>query len=237
MSGDGSERVLDWRKSADPRNSFFPVSAVLPSRVGRRVRRWRAGPVLDQGAEGACVGFGWTGELMSTPVGVKIAVPDAFARQVYRLAQRIDEWPGESYSGTSVLAGAKVVARNGYVLGYRWATSVDDVVSSVVEFGPVVIGVPWTAPMFHPRPSGIVDIDGGVLGGHCVVITGYHPGQRFKGEGWLARHEVLRFRNSWGTGYGRGGDGYFRVADFETLLADGEACVPMLREFGTGGVG
>jgi hypothetical protein len=63
---------------------------------------------LDQGKEGACVGFAWSHELAAYPV--RVEVDDEFARsKIYAEAQKIDEWPGEAYHGTSVLAGAKVV--------------------------------------------------------------------------------------------------------------------------------
>lgn len=50
-------RTFDVQPTADPRSEAWPVqtllAAVAPSRVPRR-RIWKRGPVLDQGAEGAC---------------------------------------------------------------------------------------------------------------------------------------------------------------------------------------
>ena len=38
-----------------------------------------------------------------------------FARGIYKQAQTLDEWPGDDYEGTSVLAGAKAVQAEGYM--------------------------------------------------------------------------------------------------------------------------
>lgn len=236
------QRTLDWQSQHDPRSRSFPIRATIGEQVRRRYRQWGSPRErLDQGYEGACVGFGWTHELLASPARVRIdaahGTPDTFARNVYRTAQRIDEWPGESYDGTSVLAGAKVVRSMGYINGFRWAFGIDDVLDTLCApardgGGPVVLGIPWFESMYETRPGGLVEVDGDLVGGHCLILTGYHPGMRIRQEGWLNRFEVVRWRNSWGRGYGRAGDGLVRVEDLERLLDSrfqAEACVPIGR--------
>jgi hypothetical protein len=234
------ERALDWRSFHDERSLDYPVREVLPPTVPRRKRSWQAHKQrLDQGREGACVGFGWTAELQAQPSvvggpGGQIAGQTAqyFATWVYRQAQQVDDWPGEDYEGTSVLAGAKVVQGQGFIDQYRWAFSIDDVLDALVEIGPVVLGIPWFESMYETRPSGLVEVDGRLVGGHCITLTGYHPRMRLRGEGWTRRFEVCRWRNSWGEMYGRKGDGYILVEDLERLLwgrYGGEACIPIDR--------
>jgi hypothetical protein len=91
----------------------------------------------DQGSEGACVGFGCA-RAMSIVDRKRFA-----AREIYLAAQRVDEWPGESYSGTSVRAGVDIlrtvgasVVRGGRtgtpkpehgIAVNRWATSMADI--------------------------------------------------------------------------------------------------------------
>ena len=93
----------------------------------------------DQGSEGACVGFGWS-RAMSLFNRLRYD-----ARWLYHEAQKIDEWPGEDYDGTSVRAGGEILRTVGHrqiygtqgktrpvglshgIAAYRWATSVDDV--------------------------------------------------------------------------------------------------------------
>jgi hypothetical protein len=57
----------------------------------------------DQGQEGACVGF--AASRMMTLLNRE----RYDGRLLYKHAQRIDEWPGEAYSGTSVPAGMDVL--------------------------------------------------------------------------------------------------------------------------------
>lgn len=225
-------RKFDWRPRFDPRSRNYGISTLLGS-VADEPRTWTPGVVLDQGSEGACVGFGWTGELLASPRPYPVSplVANAYALGVYRAAKQIDEWEGDAYSGTSVLAGAKVIANTGAITEYRWAFSIDEVRDAVVAEGPVVIGIPWLSGMYDTRPSGLVDVSGQIVGGHCILITGYHPHMRIKGEGWLARHRVFRWRNSWGPGYGINGSGLIRYDDLAGLLAQqGEACVPVGRK-------
>jgi len=224
-------RVLNWRSNHDERSRDFPIRTKLPATVARKHVFWRGGRFrTDQGREGACVGFSWTNELMARPNVVKLPDPNAFGRLLYHSAQTLDVWPGENYEGTSVLAGAKAAQKAGYIGEYRWAFGVDDVVDALCANGPVVVGIPWLDGMYDTRSSGLVDVSGDVVGGHAILLTGYHPGIRLWGEGWRNRFEVVKWRNSWGSSYGRNGDGYIRVEDLARLLADqGEACVPMRR--------
>jgi hypothetical protein len=199
--------------------------------TNRTVRMWRQGTVLDQGSEGACVGFGWTAELLAKPFSPlsqpSAAVGQNKALEIYRAAKGIDEWEGEDYSGTSVLAGAKVVKASGYIGGYRWCFGIEDVRDAVLNLGPVVIGIPWYEDMYYTRPSGLVKVGGKQVGGHCITLTGYHPSLILDGK----VRPVFRWRNSWGLGYGIKGSGFIEYNDLAALLSGtgGEACVPLDR--------
>ena len=197
----------------------------------RKPKLWRAGTDrLDQGREGACVGFAWAGELAATPNPVHLGDGNQYARELYRAAQRLDVWPGEAYEGTSVLAGAKASQAAGYIGEYRWAFSMDQIIDALITVGPVVIGTPWLSGMYQTRPSGLVEAVGDVVGGHAILLTGYHPAMRIRGEGWTKRHEVIKWRNSWGAEYGHKGDGYITPEALSALFDRRvEACVPTIR--------
>lgn len=233
MLESGIDPRLDWQPRHDPRSLNYLVRDTLTVTETYYPKFWDMGAVLNQGREGACVGFGWTGELLASPRPHLVSEQrgNEYARQYYYRCKEIDEWEGVDYEGTSVLAGAKVARELGYIPEYRWAVSIDDVRDSVITKGPVVIGIPWLSGMYDTRPSGLVDVSGDTVGGHCILLTGYHPSMRIPGEDWHARFEVFRWRNSWGTSYGKSGTGLIRMEDLRDLLARwGEACVPVGRK-------
>jgi hypothetical protein len=132
--------------------------------------------------------------------------------------------------GASVLGGAKAVQALGLIGEYRWAFSMYEVMAAIVNEGPVVIGIPWLEGMYQTRPSGLVEVTGRQVGGHCITLIGYHPNMRITGEDASKRYEVFRWVNSWGTSYGKNGTGLIKVEDLARLLPNvGEACVPMQR--------
>lgn len=231
------ERTFDWRSSNDPGKERFPyMASAAPVPTPTKQKEW-AGPYvrLDQGREGACVGFGFTDEALSTPNRVRppesgskgaitVDVANRFALKWYHTAQGVDEWPGSDYDGTSVNAGAKTAKAWGYVDEYRWARNMDDLRAAVANEGPVPIGIPWYSNMYRTTSEGLVVVGGDIVGGHCILVNGWYP--RRNGV------ETYRWLNSWGPGYGKNGMGWIKATDLETLVfgttpqyGQGEACV------------
>lgn len=223
---------LDWRSSHDERSKNYSIRSLIGNiKIKKEKRMWQEGVVLDQGSEGACVGFGWMGELLAEPASPDeqpdVDFANDLANSYYKRAQKIDQWPGEDYEGTSVLAGAKIIKEEGFIKGYRWCFGIDDVRDALITTGPVVIGIPWRQGMYSTKSNGVVSVTGKEVGGHCLVITGYDPEFKIGSK----TYEVFRWRNSWGNDYGINGSGYIRVSDLEKLLAKtGEACVPIGRK-------
>jgi hypothetical protein len=212
---------LDRRIQYDPRSRNFAIREVVGDRPLRGYT-WavKDRPRLDQGREGACVGFGWTGELLDRPKPYH-GLDDSFANLVYHEAQQLDEWPGDDYEGTSVLAGAKVLQARGLIAEYRWAFSLDDVLRALGHAGPVVMGTWWWSGMFDPDPDGFVRPTGSREGGHCYELYGTTSGRRT---------QFVRLVNSWGAGWGQNGTALISWDDLDRLLHDeGEACIPLGR--------
>lgn len=212
-------RTFDWVPRFDEASRDFPVR-LDTSEI--RTRYWRTGIQLDQGAEGACVGHGIVGALEASPKRAGLPRPQASAFGFYRLAQHLDQWAGENYSGTSVLAGAKVAVDTGLISEYRWCFGLDDVVKTVANVGPVVMGLSWKDTMMDVPPNGLLDCSGNNVGGHCLLATGVGVGRRFDGVGTF---DVVRFKQSWGADHGANGSVYMKFEDLESLIAQGgEAC-------------
>src|SRR4051812_7874153 len=114
---ESTDRRLDAVKQFDRRSRSYPIREVLTDRQrGLRSYGWECSARLNQGNEGACVGFAWAQELAAAPAEAKVNAK--LALRIYEDARKVDEWPGERYSGTSVLAGAKVVKVMGYMEEY-----------------------------------------------------------------------------------------------------------------------
>lgn len=230
------DRVLDWEPKHDPKSREFPIRASLQVAPRLRNKLWKVGPTLNQGREGACVGFGWTAEALTTPVPVdltKVAAdiprdPTAYALSVYKAAQKLDNWEGEDYSGTSVLAGAKVLREHGLIKEFRWAFSVDDVINTILSKGPVVLGIEWRSGMYSTTDSGVLLTTGKTVGGHCITAVGFeHKSERLGGE------DGIILQNSWGNRWGKDGLAVIKVTDLAELLSKhGEACVASKRSYG-----
>lgn len=209
---------LDRVPKFDERSRNFPIRELVPSKKPRSYT-WRCDTYLDQKAEGACVGFGITHELIARPV--KVTDLDAnFARKLYFDAQRIDEWqggayPGASpfYEGTSVLAGIKVAKSQGWFEQYRWSFSIDDLILGIGYNGPAVLGLAWTQGMFSTDNNGYIRPTGYLMGGHCIMCCGVN----------LKKNRFV-LHNSWGTNWGVDGKCYVDIDDMKQLLSwDGEA--------------
>jgi len=226
---DGSQ-VQDARLARlihfDERSRSFPIRKAVAGKKPRGFT-WSCSKWLDQGTDGACVGFSMAHELIARPAVVTKGITERFAKEnIYWEAQKIDPWDGGSYpgaspqyEGTSVLAGIKVLQGLGYVREYRWAFSLEDLVLAVGYCGPAVLGIPWYDGMFDVAPCGFVHVSGKVAGGHAILCNGVS-----------AKERTFTLHNSWGKSWGRNGEARISWDDLGRLLdEDGEAVIPTVR--------
>ena len=204
----------------DQRSRGFALRGLLGAApVQRRTQVWapRAEP-LDQGREGACVGFALAGELAAQPW--THTVDNAFARSLYEHARTEDRAMGNRWAaGASLLAGVKACRRLGLISEYRWSFGIDDVIDALIGHGPVVLGVNWYEGMYATGSNGLLEVSGRKVGGHAILAFGYmvhHP---------VIGGDVVLLHNSWGRRWGFKGVGYMKPAALASLLDDrGEAC-------------
>lgn len=206
------DRLVEY----DEKSREFPIRTLVADKA-RRSYTWSVGVSLDQGNEGACVGFGWAHELAAKPFVHPMT--NDLALGLYHLAQTLDQFPGENYEGTSVLAGAKAVQAHNWMTEYRWAFGENDLALAVGYKGPAVLGCNWRTGMDNLVTDKAgrrwASVSGDIRGGHCFITHGYSvPLNAYKC--W----------NSWGAP----SEFYISVPDMVKLLADqGEACVPVVR--------
>lgn len=223
--------ALGRRPSFDERSRLYPVRAVLPARAPRSRVLWNRGEQLDQNPKPACTGFSAVTEALASPVRVDLRRTEwstwsayDLAMMVYLEAQKIDEWPGEDYDGSSVIAAVKIMVRLGFYTGYRWGFGGDDLRDTLLGHGPAPIGIPWRGDMFSPDSAGRIHATGQVEGGHAICANGYRPVP-------AQNHGDVHLQNTWGRW---GVDGGCWIDEFELrgLLADdGEVCVPVGRSY------
>ena len=210
-------RSLGRLPEFDERSRNYPVRTLLRGEPELSTKIWDLDVWLDQGNEGACVGFSLAHEIAAEPA---VGDVDAdYATMIYREAQKVDQWPGEDYEGTSVLAGAKIVKGLGWFEEYRWGFSTTDVIQSLVNLGPVVLGINWYSGMWDTDSNGYIHPTGELAGGHAIVAVGYDH-----------ERDAVLLHNSWGPGWGVDGRAWLSTSALSGLLAEyGEACIPVVR--------
>lgn len=232
-----TDRVLDYTPRLDPRNLAHRVTAA-PDLAGKS-RYWTPGVVLDQQAEGSCVGHGVVGEWLASPVRGQLDLSgyvgpwssgdkraDAghkLAVDVYHRCLQIDEYEGERDEGTSVRAGMLVGRERGWWTGFKWALNMDEL-RTALEDGPVVVGIQVLERMWNTEPNGDWIPEGPEVGWHCVVLTGYSPNYYGRGPRYIGL-------NSWAYDWGKGGRFAIEPQRLDGILfkAGGEAAVALDR--------
>ena len=207
-----------WPGPIDELDYDLRPHAATAAEAGRATgeQDWENPLRLDQGREGACVGFGWTGYLNSAPVTHNF--DSNYALSLYHEITQRDEYPGDwrtGQSGTSVRSGAKDVRRRGFIQAYAFTYDAEDIALWILNQGPVVIGVPWLTGMDTPAPPGYFALVRGRLrGGHCVVVD------QVSWYGAGDRRNRFGFANSWGTRYGNQGRANFTERGMRILMND-----------------
>lgn len=200
----------------DQRDRLHQIRPLLASTEPRKeYAYWHGSAFLDQGSTSMCVEYAWHHYVQAGRVRPRAKYPYWTVGEPYHAMQKIDEWPGEDYDGTSVRAGAKLMQEMGFITEYRWAWDLETVVDAVTRLGPVVVGTNWYDDMFDPDQRGIVRATGYNLGGHAWLIDGANR-----------KHGMARAKNSWGRSWGKNGRFWIPFEDLEKLInEDGEACL------------
>lgn len=209
---------LGRRAAADNRDLAYRLLAAPPKRGVRRKTHYIRG-VLDQGGTSQCVAYSTSQYLKAHPVKNHLPMSEA---AFYKECQRVDEWPGEDYDGTSVRASFKVLKRLGYVSEYRWTWDVDTVANHLLSTGPMVVGTSFFEGMAASDRFDFLRPEGEDYGGHAYLLVGCDLDRKCY-DGAKGAFTML---NSWGPKWSNNGRALISFKDMQKLLdLQGEACV------------
>ncbi len=118
------KRILDARPDTlDFRDKMYePTLVEVPTRIELKNYLACSVPILDQGQEGACTGFGLA-TVAHYLLRRRRVVPDRSIispRMLYEMAKKYDEWPGEKYDGSSARGAMKGWYKHGVCAERLW---------------------------------------------------------------------------------------------------------------------
>lgn len=211
---------------------YSPALLTLAAEIKRPVNA----KILDQGAEGACTGFGLAAvinhlnAMQSNPLQVS-------ARMLYEMARRFDEWPGEAYEGSScrgaitgwyhmgvcseekwpyhvnesssfTLDKAKDARSNTIGAYYRVQKNIVDMHAALNEVGVLYVSANVHSGWYSDNiVNGRIPYRDESIGGHAFAIVGYNT------EGFWVQ-------NSWGSNWGDDGFALWSYEDWIKNVSD-----------------
>lgn len=122
--GKNGKPILDARPDTlDFRDKMYQAALYeVPVEIELEEYRKYDIPILDQGSEGACTGYG-----LATVANYLLRrrkyypfKEEVSAKMLYQLAKRYDEWPGEKYSGSSARGAMKGWHKHGLCKEECW---------------------------------------------------------------------------------------------------------------------
>ena len=205
-----------------PTKTGNPTPTPTPTNVGITSKYWDDNVWWgNQGNTPMCVGYAWAHWIADGPVTHTGVQPPIAPNLIYYEAQKVDEWPGENYDGTSVRGGAKYLTNSGKVGNYYWAYDVQTLINTILQLGPVVVGTNWYYNMFYPNLNGVISIGGSLAGGHAYVLNGVDT-----------VNKLFRIKNSWGQSWGKSGHAFISFTDMTRLINErGEICLAIENNF------
>jgi C1A family cysteine protease len=215
-------------------------------------------PVKDQKRLGSCVGFAVTAlkewqeqkeHLEEVAAGKRDHRDDKYydlsEAWVYWMSKKIDPWPNSE--GTSIRFAMKVLSKIGVpcekawpyddqvygnpkswshlvarwsLIDSYWRVSGLQELKAALLDGPVVIGIGCYAEIFSPGKNGFVSDPANpnyCYGGHAVCAVGYND-----------KKKTIKFKNSWGTGWGARGYGLISYKYINNYMWDAWTCKDMI---------
>lgn len=178
-------------------------------------------PILDQGQVGSCTaeaGFGNLGTAPYYSPDLAAAIAEAFGSfdqaGAYRLYSAEETLDGDgpyppNDNGSTGLTLAKALRAAGLIAGWTQTFTLDDALKALTQT-PYVTGTLWFNSMFTPSSEGVLTVSpgSGIAGGHEYEVVGFDD-----------TRGLVKFANSWGTGWGQSGYFFMQAEDWGSLLS------------------
>jgi C1A family cysteine protease len=207
-------------------------------------------PVKNQGGLGSCVGFATAAmkEFQEQMEHEKeVAEGKAYTREqdsydlseawIYWNCKKIDSWPDsegtsirvamkvlqkigvpceKAYPYSDIYKGspetwAKMIAKWGLIDSYYRCNNLQELKAGLVN-GPVVLGIGCFREIFSVGTNGVVPYPANpneMLGGHAICAVGFNDDR-----------QLVKFKNSWGTTWGKDGYGYLPYRYIDDFMWD-----------------
>jgi hypothetical protein len=237
-------RIADRRFDARPDGADFrdrlfePTLVEVPLRRTLKEYRKALVPVLDQGTEGACTGFGLATVvhylLRSRRVGRDKA--QISPRMLYEMAKRYDEWPGVDYAGSSARGAMKGWHKHGVCAATLWPYSSEEDDRRLTHERAADAASRPLGAYLRVRHKDLVAMHAAIAEvGILYATANVHKGwDRVGGDGLIPFPDTVLgghafaivgydergfwLQNSWGTTWGLGG---FALVSYDDWLANG----------------
>jgi len=206
---------------------YTPTLVEVPSAIDPEQYRQKGVPVLYQGNEGACTGFGLA-TVANYLLRTRRVVPDEIEvspRMFYEMAKRYDEWPGEKYSGSSARGAMKGWHKHGVCSSKVWPYESSDKKGVLTHERADEARTRPLGAYFRVNHKDLVAMHSalaevGILYASANVHKGwdrpkaggfisYKPGEESLGGHAFAivayDHDGFWIQNSWSTSWGKGG--------------------------------
>lgn len=237
-NGAGQTRKLTARPDGlDFRDKMYVPSLVeVPTAIELSDYMAHKIPILDQGQEGACTGFGLAtvAHFLLRSRGYKPDLTKISPLMLYDMARRYDEWAGEDYEGSSCRGAMKGWFKHGVCsvelwqrgrevpqvqverdaanrpLGAYFRVNHKDIIAmhaAISEVGVLYASATVHAGWEKVKKNGRIVLSNTVLGGHAFAIVAYD-------------REGFWIQNSWGNDWGYKGFCHIGYDDWLTNGTD-----------------
>lgn len=240
-AGNKVPRRLNARPDTlDFRDRMFESTLIeVPLRIPLKKYLVHKIPILDQGQEGACTGFGLAtvANYLLTRRKVDPDRVQVSARMLYEMARRYDEWPGQDYSGSSARGAMKGWQKHGICEHEIWKSlpapakpaGMNDARTADALRRPLGAYLRVNHKDLVAMHSALAEV--GMLYATATVHEGWdyvggdglipYPAREAGGHAFaIVAYDEKGFwiQNSWGTGWGQGG---FAQISYDDWLANG----------------